>query len=488
MTIWVGHDGTLHDDEGDGPAAVGQVFVGQDGLIYVGDDDFGSALGSIGGALGSAFGGSGGGGGDGGSGGGGFDFGSAVSSLSSAFGGSGGNGSGMGGGGGDAGSAIANIFGQVAKAAAPVAAQAVSHAFSQGTTPHPQSQAVQHPSESGTPQGAHPATHPAAHPAAAHPRQAGSPKTRLNILLSHYAKDYGMPAPDKTPLDHAGDFMNNMMSPSSQGSGATKTSGLFDAEGGVLDRLASTVRRFFSPHADARRYSPRAYPHGYSRPFSLPFGGAQPESYFQSQPLVDYPAYHAPPVTYHAPTAAYHAPPVTYQPYAMPAQEASHPMTQPTHPKMVSVSASAPRADAHSMFGQGSMSHGGAIHGGHGAAFADEGVRATQKLLNDYWHYPFLVEDGVMGSETIRYLTEFQRQQGLPQTGLDDEATHALLLKHPLAWGSNDASDSGDSRTGIQSTSMYNPHDYYTDSYGAYVLPLDSWIDENGEPWVPPSW
>lgn len=45
------------------------------------------------------------------------------------------------------------------------------------------------------------------------------------------------------------------------------------------------------------------------------------------------------------------------------------------------------------------------------------------------------------------------------------------LLESALR-STGDAVASGDYRTGIQSTSMYSPQNYYTDAYGAWVLPM----------------
>jgi hypothetical protein len=515
MTIWIGYDGTLNDDEGDGPAVAGdpmQTFVGQtlaesvgyDG--FVGQDDgggggfdFGSALSSLGTAAASAFGGSGGGGGAGGAGGGGggFDFGSAMSSLSSAFGGSGGGGGGSGGG-GDTGSAIANIFGQVAKAAAPVAERAISQAMQQ----HPSQQAQQtqqlpqHPSQQAAPPAAHPQA-PRGKPAVRQ-KHAMDPKARLNLVLTHLAKQYGMPPPEKSTAAQAGAFMNDMMkgpgsTPSGSG-GKTVTGALFDDGGGLL----GAIRRFFSPRV--RIVAPRShyldygrnrgpiYGHGQSSQYSydqgpgygygLEFGYGQPhaqQQYAQQQYVQQqYPQHAA--TTYHP--QAMPATPVTYHPYEMPASKSSVSFP-PIPPHMQQVSATWQRPSKSAKGSGGLGGHGG----GGGYGIADERIREAQRLMNAYWHYPFLVEDGILGTDTIRYLTEFQRQQGLPQTGRDDDATHALLLTHPLAWPAGTSSDdiptpvatealgTDEVRTGIQSTSMYSPHNYYTDSYGAYVLP-----------------
>jgi len=419
MTIWVGHDGTLNDDEGDGPAVTGdpmmyvrtdgQTYVGADGQAYVGDMDWGSALGSLGSAAASAFGGSGGGGGGGGfggsgGGGGGFDF----SSLS--------NGS-------DTGSAIANIFGQVAKAAVPLATQAISQATQQHPSQQPPAggsqgsqMSTQQPPAGGSQGSQTPAQAAtraqATKPGAARGKSSTSPKDRLLLLLAHWAKDYNMPPPDKSAGGHVGDFMNDMMkgpgSTAKSGSGsATKTSGLFDVDvdASPLDRIVSSIGRLFSfgrPSYSRRGYSmPGVHFHVPSLPMPQIYGyggqgyGGQQQHYAQ--------------------------PSVTYQPYAMPSIQ-TQAQAAPLRPRTVQVTATAPR-------------RGGSSHG-----VADESVREVQRLLNEYWH-------------SIGF---------------------------------------GESRTGIQSTSMYSPQSYYTDSYGAYVLPyespFESWTDEQGSEWMAPWW
>jgi len=320
MTIWVGHDGTLNDDEGDGPAVAGDPmealaggygtypghfrgyaghYVDQDGEYdYVGQDDFGSALGSIGSALGSAFGGSGGaGGGAGGGSSGGFDFGSLASSFGSALGGSGGA-SGGGDGGGDAGSAIANIFGQVAKAAVPAATQAISKAAQQ----HPQAQ-----TQAPVAQTQAPVQHPAATtttPAQPHVRQKHvvDPKVRANLVLTHLAKKYGMTPPpggtgggaggsgaggaaDKTTLANVGSFVQNMMGgPKTDAAATTATSGYYAGDlGDLLGDLGRDIRHPFSHHHPAHGIQHRHAPFGLS--LDIPFGRRSAQTY---------PAYAAP--------------------------------------------------------------------------------------------------------------------------------------------------------------------------------------------------
>ncbi len=513
MAIWVGHDGTLNDDDGDGPAAPGdpmEALVGYFGYpgvypgyfhgfhgwypeYYVGQDDFGSALGSIGSALGSAFGGSGGGAGGGGSGG--FDFGSIASSFGSAFGGSGGA---PGGGGGDTGSAIANIFGQVAKVAVPAATQAISKAAQS----HPQAQ-TQAPTQ-------HPATTTTA-PSQPHTRQshAVDPKVRANLVLSHLAKQYGMTPPagggagsqgNKTSLADVGSFVQNMMGgPKTDGTGAAATTGHY--VGDLFENLGASAHRAFShrpishelPHLhgglhldipfgrraertypaystprrldeypagyrETRQYAP-SYPYypdqGYARQqgYAREQGYAQPQqTYAQSQgPYAEQQGMYAPPTT-RAPVQQ-PSPPVTYQPYPMPqpppvtprrrssssmdvgpietsrSREGSSameigPMTV-THPdpsKLAQVSASAPRGNVGKFV---SKMMGGP--GAHPAMVPDEDLRGIQRLMNQYFATKVLQEDGIMGDETHRILKQFQKMNGIPETGIPDPATRKVL-------------------------------------------------------------
>lgn len=384
MTIWVGHDGTLNDDDGDGPAVGYDPMValeaeeaevmasgfGYPGVYpghfhgypghYVGQDDFGSALGSIGSALGSAFGGSGGaGGGAGGGGGGGFDFGSLGSSFGSALG----SGDAGGSGGGDTGSAIANIFGQVAKVAVPAATQAISRAAQS----HPQAQAqtqTQAPAGTSTTPPTVPVQRPAGmttqHPSQQpHPRKqhAVDPKTKLNLMLTHLGKKYGMTPPaggggaagadsGKTTLANVGSFVQNMMGgPKTDGTG-TATTGEYAGDLGSLFShrpiLHEHMHAPFGLHLDIpleRRFE-RTYPayqaprrhqyvdQGYvpSYPYYPDQGYAIQQGYARQQ------AYAQPPATYgqsqdpyaqqqgmtSSTPAQQTRSPVTYQPYPMP--------------------------------------------------------------------------------------------------------------------------------------------------------------------------
>ena len=595
MTIWVGHDGTLNDDEGDGPAVAGDPmetlagyggyggygyggypgvypghFHGYPGYYampyeYVGEDDWGSALGSIGSALGTAFGGSGSGGGGGGGGGGGFDFGSLGSSLGSALG----QAADSGGGGGDTGAAIANIFGQVAKVAVPAATQAIARSQSH---PQPQTQPpVQAPT--GTPtappvqQRARTApvqrtTQPSAQrPSQPRARQgrALDPKTKLNLALSHLGKQYGLTPPSdsgKSTLGEVGSFVQNMMggpkdAKDTGAAASAATSGEFVGDlGDLLGDLESSIHHRFSrgpgsygvPHipfgfgvnfslgqrgrtypaystprqpqyyAD-QGYSP-SYPYSPDQGYARQQGYAQQQSYAQPQatyaqsqgPYAQQQGMYAPPRTMPVPVQTRAS--VTYQPYPMPplqkkpvtteagpkkwsswAMEVGPiTVTHPDTPRMIQVSASAPRKVGKFI----SKMMGGP--GAHPKAMPDEDLRRVQRTLNQYYATTVLVEDGIMGDETHRILKWFQKSNALPETGNPDPAVMAmldrLLADRATSQGLAPAGDAGaiadssdwltksplatssDFRTGIQSTSMYDSQNYYTDSYGAWVLPM----------------
>jgi hypothetical protein len=113
-----------------------------------------------------------------------------------------------------------------------------------------------------------------------------------------------------------------------------------------------------------------------------------------------------------------------------------------------------------------------------------------------------LAEDGILGAKTSNAIRAFQAGNGLQQTGvIDDETGNALSyfaaatskfgamkkyaavspatiasLQKPVTYTSYPMPTArvfaGDFRTGIQSTSMYSPQTSYTDSYGAWVLPI----------------
>ncbi len=343
MAIWVGHDGTLNDDEGDGPAVAGdpiEILALQTGYgpqvgccgdfdvygeqaealaggygsypghfrgfagHYVGDD-FGSALGSIGSALGSAFGGSGGGGGGGGG-----DLGSSIgSAFGNLFGGDSG---------GSTGAAIGDVIGKVAKVAVPLTAQAISKASSShaqaaqahGAVAQAHAQLAQ----------AHAQAAQTSAPTQTHARQAhADPKTRLNLQLSHLAKQYNMPPPSgssgavqatsdgdgTTTAKDVGAFVQNLMKSTAQTSGhfvgdlaslfgGGSSSGDGSGDGSIVDDLTASLRRGFSSHA--------------ARP--------QPHAQQQQQQRSTY----APPHVTHTP--APYAPPPVHHTYTVPTPQA----------------------------------------------------------------------------------------------------------------------------------------------------------------------
>jgi len=210
MTIWVGYDGMLYDDE-----AQGGIYTGQDngGLGGLGDiasslggtdagsgGGFGSALSDLGSSFGSALGGGSGGGTDGGSG-----LGGIGSDLSNLFSGT-----------GDTGSALGDVFGKLAKTALPAVTQAAEGALTKATqrsTPSQQrsipSQQRSTSSQASTPSqqrsipsqqiSSHLATPGSGGGTPLHVRHKHDvdPKIRLNLVLSHLAKKYNLPPPAK---------------------------------------------------------------------------------------------------------------------------------------------------------------------------------------------------------------------------------------------------------------------------------------------------
>jgi hypothetical protein len=226
MTIWVGQDGTLNDDEGDGPAAAwdpieaweeeavhwGSIEAIEEAPhppaagFYVGQD-----WGAMASSLGSAFGGSGSGGSGGGAG---TDWGSALGSLGSGLGQAFGGGTGK-----DVGGAVGDIFGStiqgastggwqgaLANLATSVVSKAVVPAIQSATkAPPPQPQAAAPTPTASTSVTPQPTTRPSATapqqriaPTGARRQSTASPQQRLLILLDHLAKNYGMP-PAQTP-------------------------------------------------------------------------------------------------------------------------------------------------------------------------------------------------------------------------------------------------------------------------------------------------
>lgn len=243
MTVWVGWDGLLHDDEGDGPAIAGNpiealaaslqgsdwsaeeeaFYVGQDGGVDLSSlGDLGSSLGQSGGSsggLGSLLGDSGGGGlgsllGSSGGGGAGANLGSLGTSLGSALGSAFGGESG-----GSTGGTIGDIFGSALQGAQSGGAQGMlgglaSSLVDKVVAPAIQSAAQPHPASAGSTKAPTTPTTPPPSISNARPsppsgmlsktgkRAPGGrkthsmdPKARLLLVLGHMAKKYGMPPP-----------------------------------------------------------------------------------------------------------------------------------------------------------------------------------------------------------------------------------------------------------------------------------------------------
>lgn len=259
MTIWVGQDGTLNDDEGDGPAAAWDpIEAWEDEAVHWGSIEaiesapyppaagfyVGQDWGAMASSLGSAFGGSGGGGG-------GTDWSSSLGSLGSGLGQALGGGTGK-----DVGGAVGDIFGStiqgastggwqgaLANLATSVVSKAVVPAIQSATkAPPPQQQAAAPAATTPRPTTPQPTatTRPSATPSqrqapsGARRQSTANPQQRLLILLDHLAKSYGMP-PAQTPkprgqrgaaaapsqaggqqgssTQQLGDFMAQMMKP-----------------------------------------------------------------------------------------------------------------------------------------------------------------------------------------------------------------------------------------------------------------------------------
>lgn len=146
-----------------------------------------------------------------------------------------------------------------------------------------------------------------------------------------------------------------------------------------------------------RRYYPAAEGPGSRVPmYPRSYGSTYPQSYQPYQPYQTQPV----PQSYQPyQTQPYQPPPVTYTPSPM-----------PSAPKAL---APAPRAP----FG-----------GGTGRPnFAERWrVSRAQQALNALYGN-LLEEDGVMGPKTVDVIQMFQKQQGLPTTGVVDDRTQAAL-------------------------------------------------------------
>lgn len=469
MTIWTGHDGALYDEDGDGAAApadpidmltgcvtaLGPSGYGPDvyGGFYVGEEgsDLGSAFGSIASSIGSALGSSGGGGGGGGGGGAGsVDFGSLFKDV-------GGTISSAASGETDTGSAVANIFGQVAKAAAPIVSKAASQAITQSqqqaqrTQQAQQSQQAQQAQQKQAPSlpsggGARAPVAPGGQAGRQTGRQTGGqakgprgpsnqdPKARLKMVLNHLAKQYGLPplTPDKkapavTPPVATGWFgavrgvwtdlaknvglatgsdlsvketqmylnvVNRQKSPARGGKGL--------AEDGVLGpKTTAAIRKFQTGNG-------------------LPATGVVDEetgaaiSYFVAAVSKN------PALQKMATVSSANLPgSVTYTPYPMPNTVAQRAVLQ-----------SQPRQ----LYAAVDIGQGWVMYGNCACKWDDAACAA--------------------------------RCGGAQPTVA------------PPSLGT-----AGDFRAGLQSTSMYSPQTSYTDVYGAWVLPIESWEDSYGEPW-----
>jgi len=73
----------------------------------------------------------------------------------------------------------------------------------------------------------------------------------------------------------------------------------------------------------------------------------------------------------------------------------------------------------------------------------DEGLRKTQQMLNAYFKGHVIEEDGITGPHTTGAITEFQKAEGLAETGRMDDKTHDLLVKR-TSGDSSWLSDVGD--------------------------------------------
>ena len=66
-------------------------------------------------------------------------------------------------------------------------------------------------------------------------------------------------------------------------------------------------------------------------------------------------------------------------------------------------------------------------------SFVEQPIRSLQTMLRviaeDDRRFPTVVPDGIYGPTTMQAVTAFQRQQGLPITGLADQPTWELIVK-----------------------------------------------------------
>ncbi len=66
-------------------------------------------------------------------------------------------------------------------------------------------------------------------------------------------------------------------------------------------------------------------------------------------------------------------------------------------------------------------------------SFVEQPIRSLQTMLRviaeDDGRFPTVVPDGIYGPTTMQAVTTFQRQQGLPITGLADQPTWELIVK-----------------------------------------------------------
>jgi hypothetical protein len=100
-------------------------------------------------------------------------------------------------------------------------------------------------------------------------------------------------------------------------------------------------------------------------------------------------------------------------------------VSHPDDAKMVQVSATAPRDKAGSVGKFVSKMMGGP--GAHPAMKPSEDLRGVQRTLNAYYATKVLNPDGIMGDETHRILKQFQKTNGIPETGIPDPATRKVL-------------------------------------------------------------
>jgi Putative peptidoglycan binding domain len=403
MAIWTGYDGTLNDDDGDGPAAAHDPLAGLayeaeqmavSGAFLTGDDmDWGSALGTVASTAANAFGSNSGNGGS-------SSFGSDSGSGDSGFG-----------------STLANFAAQAAKVAVPAITKAVQS------------------SQQSSPSSPLPQQHPVAQAKAIIKK---TPRDRLVAQVNLLSKKYGMSSGGTVT---SGSIFDWLFSSRREPRGRVRMDFGFDGGAGRGYGRGRPQQRGYYGQSGQSGQSGQYGQYGESSQYGQSGQYGQSSDYGSSSYEGDSSQYGYADQHQHQ-QHRYAQAPSSHQQYAQHRAPSSQPVTyahsdwydqyqaqQPLAPHMTTVSSSlARRAPPAAKAGKFiSKMMGGPASTPRGGG--DDGLRNMQRLLNVYYRKRVIEEDGIMGPETTAAVRDFQGMKSLAKNGTFDGPTHDLLVK-----------------------------------------------------------